>query len=93
MTTTTMRSVCRPAIKHQLPVLDFLAPSLVGYRQRPRHASITTSAASPASEPDPASLKSESTAKRRRPLSKEQKDFLDSAVRTPPVQPVLLDLY
>ena len=40
-----------------------------------------TSAESPKSEPAPEALKSETTAKRRRPLTKEQQQFLDSAVR------------
>ncbi|PNS19079.1 5-demethoxyubiquinone hydroxylase, mitochondrial [Sphaceloma murrayae] len=46
-----------------------------------RLASITTSSASPATEPKPQSLESSTSAKRTRPLTPEQRKFLDSALR------------
>ena len=75
---TALRSLRKPSSYRPSPVLDFLVPRLY---QVPRHASITTSSAAPSTEPQPESLSSNSTSKRRRPLSKEQKQFLDSAVR------------
>lgn len=44
-------------------------------------ARITTSSASPETEPKPATLDAASHGKRRRPLTAEQRKFLDSAVR------------
>lgn len=76
-----LRSLYRPTLHHQAPTLDFLLPSFINPISRHRYASITTSSASPETEPIAKSLDSPSTAKRRRPLSKEQKAFLDSALR------------
>ncbi|KAI9813268.1 MAG: hypothetical protein M1827_004210 [Pycnora praestabilis] len=68
----------------RLPVYDFLAPSVISCRHQARKpiqcVSITTSAAPASTEPEPESIKSESSAKRRRSLSKEQQQFLDSAM-------------
>ncbi|KAF2224057.1 ubiquinone biosynthesis protein COQ7-domain-containing protein [Elsinoe ampelina] len=50
--------------------------------EAPRHtATITSSAASPATEPKPKSVEGKTTQKRTRPLSDEQRKFLDSALR------------
>ncbi|KAG8625212.1 hypothetical protein KVT40_006963 [Elsinoe batatas] len=48
----------------------------------PRHtATITSSSASPATEPKPKSVEGKTTQKRTRPLTDEQRKFLDSALR------------
>jgi len=79
-----LRSVYRPALRLKSPICDFLLPSFASSpARRTQHASITTSSAPPSSEPTPESLNSPSGAKRRKPLSKEQQDFLDSAVSLP----------
>ena len=75
-----LRIVFRPALR-RTPVCDFLLPYSKHFCSQRRHASITTSSASPKSEPEPEALRTPSNAKRRRPLSKEQKAFLDSALR------------
>jgi ubiquinone biosynthesis monooxygenase Coq7 len=77
----TLRTLYRPALHHQTPILDFLLPSFTPPRFRNHYASITTSSASPKTEPTPETLDSQSTALRRRPLSAEQQQFLDSALR------------
>jgi len=71
---------CRPTCQSR-PIYDFLLPIFAHSRTQRRHASITTSSASPKTEPSPEALNSQSTAKRRRPLSREQQKFLDSALR------------
>ena len=75
-----LKSLSRPSRHCQSPILDFLAPRLYQIPLRLQHAYITTSSSPPSSEPKPKSLDSKSTTKRRRPLSKEQQQFLDSAV-------------
>ncbi|MCJ1311874.1 hypothetical protein MMC25_005547 [Agyrium rufum] len=73
----------RPYTSMSFPILDFLAPCLaqaqrtVPSRCRP----ITTSSASPETEPKPNTLKEPTASKRRKPLSAEQRAFLDSALR------------
>ncbi|MCJ1484928.1 hypothetical protein MMC06_005101 [Schaereria dolodes] len=76
-----LRTVYRTSLPHQSPIYRFLTPGLCKVSSRTRYVSITASSASPATEPKPEVLKSQSDAKRRRPLSKEQKQFLDSALR------------
>lgn len=63
------------------PILEFLLPSFTHSTYRNRHAPITTSSNSPNTEPKPSSLENPSTKKRRKPLSKTQREFLDSALR------------
>lgn len=76
-----LRSLFRPPINPS-HILPFLVPSLARLAHtKIQHASITTSAEHPSTEPRPESLKHPSSTKRRRPLTKEQKEFLDSAVR------------
>ena len=77
-----LRALSRP-FSPQTVFYDFLVPSLARVASR----TITTSSASPSTEPQPQSLNSTSSAKRRRPLSKEQQDFLDSAVSKPRFSP------
>lgn len=79
-TASTLRAVYRPALRQQSPICDFLLPSFTHSQSRKQYASVTTSSASPKTEPAPETLNSRSTAKRRGPLSKEQQRFLDSAV-------------
>ncbi|KAL8797449.1 MAG: hypothetical protein Q9195_000265 [Heterodermia aff. obscurata] len=71
----------RPLLRLQTPLFDFLVPSLSQQLCRVSRASITTSSASPPSESSPQALQSTPKAKRRRPLSRDQKQFLDSALR------------
>ncbi|KAK4693148.1 3-demethoxyubiquinol 3-hydroxylase, partial [Lecanoromycetidae sp. Uapishka_2] len=73
-----LRSLYRQSLHHP-PILDFLLPSFTHSRQS--YAPITTSSAPPKTEPTTKSLDSNTTSKRRRPLSKEQRKFLDSALR------------
>ncbi|CAD6591893.1 MAG: hypothetical protein ASARMPRED_005805 [Alectoria sarmentosa] len=75
------RSFLSQALHRPTPVLEFLLPTFTVYRSRVRYASITTSSASPNSEPSPSSLDRPSSAKRRKPLSEKQRDFLDCALR------------
>ena len=63
------------------PVFCFLLPSFSPQLCRVSRASITTSSAFPPSESSPQPLQSPPKTKRRRPLSRDQKQFLDSAVR------------
>ncbi|CAF9917570.1 MAG: hypothetical protein HETSPECPRED_003523 [Heterodermia speciosa] len=70
-----------PIPRLQTPIFDFLLPSLSPQLCRVSRASITTSTASPPPESSPQALQSTSKAQRRRPLSREQKQFLDSALR------------
>lgn len=77
---SALRATYRPAFK-TTPICDFLLPSSAYSRSRRHYATVTASAASPESEPKPDSLASQSNTKRRRPLSKEQQQFLDSALR------------
>lgn len=76
-----LRSVFRPFDGHGAPICDFLLLSSAHPRCGRRYASITTSSASPRTDPAPESLESHATAERRRALSKEQQQFLDSALR------------
>ena len=62
------------------PLLECLAPRIYQTPFKTHRVPITTSSSPPSSEPKPESLKSTSSAKRRRPLSQEQQHFLDSAV-------------
>lgn len=80
-TEVALRSVYRLSKAHRAPICDFLFPGFGHPQCRRRYASITTSSASPTTEPAPQALNSHVTAKRRRPLSKEQQQFLDSALR------------
>ncbi|KAL8954465.1 MAG: hypothetical protein Q9183_007105 [Haloplaca sp. 2 TL-2023] len=70
-----LRSLCR-STTGLAPVLDFLVPALAYPRRSLRHASSTTSS-SASQPPSPANA----PPKARRPLSKEQSAFLDSALR------------
>ncbi|GAB7345846.1 hypothetical protein MBLNU457_4102t1 [Dothideomycetes sp. NU457] len=60
-----------------------LAARSVGSKSSPRvhRAAITTSSASPSTEPKPEAVESSTHRKRRRPLTAEQQRFLDSALR------------
>lgn len=75
------RSFAYQALRRPSPVLEFLLPSFTRSPFRTRHASITTSSNPPNTEPSPSSLQSSSSNKRRKPLSKTQREFLDSALR------------
>ncbi|KAL9613062.1 MAG: hypothetical protein Q9167_002361 [Letrouitia subvulpina] len=64
----------------QFEVLEFLAPAVFKHSKRLQYAPITSAASSHThSVPDPAGTKSRP--KQRRPLSKQQRDYLDSALR------------
>jgi len=76
-----LRSFYRATNCPRAPTCDFLLPNFAHPRCRRRYASITTSSASPETEPAPEALNSRTTAERRRPLSMEQQQFLDSALR------------
>lgn len=78
----TLQPASRPILHRQaqIPIFDFLLPSIHQRPLRIARASITTSSASPSSEASPQALQSETKTKRRRPLSREQQQFLDSAV-------------
>lgn len=82
-----LRSLYTSAARRPTPVYDFLAPCLIQGPSRTQCASITSSSAPPSTEPKPEALNSTSSAKRRRPLTPEQKNFLDSAVSSGPVSP------
>ncbi|KAM0795232.1 ubiquinone biosynthesis protein Coq7 [Usnea florida] len=75
------RSIFRQAPHRPSPILEFLLPSFTVGATRYGSAPITTSSASPDTEPTPSSLKSSSSEKRRKPLSKSQQEFLDRALR------------
>lgn len=77
----TAQSALKQAFHRPSPILEFLLPSFTRSPFRFHHASITTSAGSPKTEPSPSSLDSSSSNKRRKPLSKTQREFLDSALR------------
>ncbi|MCJ1454908.1 hypothetical protein MMC28_005261 [Mycoblastus sanguinarius] len=77
----TLQSLHKPLLRLQTPIYDFLLPSFAHTQSRINHASITTSSASPTSKSSPSTPTSDSTTKRRRPLSKAQQQFLDSALR------------
>ncbi|KAG7009131.1 hypothetical protein G7Y79_00003g009990 [Physcia stellaris] len=79
----TLQSASRSIRYHQAqtPIFDFLLPSIHQRPLRIARASITTSSAPPSSEASPQALQSDTKAKRRRPLSREQQRFLDSALR------------
>lgn len=77
----TAQSALKQAFHRPSPILEFLLPSFTHSPFRFHHASITTSASSPKTEPSPSSLDSSSSKKRRKPLSKTQREFLDSALR------------
>ncbi|MCJ1273948.1 hypothetical protein MMC21_001741 [Puttea exsequens] len=76
-----LRNVYRPSLYENTPVLDFLLPSFAQFQPQRRYVSIITSSEPSKSESSPEVLKAESSAKRRKPLSEEQKRFLDSALR------------
>ncbi|GAB7358860.1 hypothetical protein MBLNU230_g4083t1 [Neophaeotheca triangularis] len=63
-----------------LPLKGRISPHTFQHIARNGTRSITSSSAPPSSEPEPSSLSSPHT-KRRRPLSQEQKDFLSAALR------------
>lgn len=77
----TARSCFHRVLHRPTPVLEFLLPSFTVAPSRIRPASSTTSSASPTTEPSPSSLETSTTNKRRKPLSKTQRDFLDRALR------------
>ena len=77
----TPRSLFSPALYRPTPTLEFLLPSFTVPPFQIRHAPITTSSASPKTETSPSSLHSSSSNKRRKPLSKAQREFLDRALR------------
>ena len=76
----SVRSLRRPLTFTQ-PVLDFLVPRLCQRSLGAQYARITTSSAPPITEPQPESLNSSNPTKKKRPLSNEQREFLDRAVR------------
>ena len=75
------RSIFNQGLLRPSPILEFLLPSFTVNPSRIRYASITTSSASPNTEPSPSTIDRSSSAKRRKPLSKEQREFLDRALR------------
>ncbi|KAL8927049.1 MAG: hypothetical protein Q9208_002595 [Pyrenodesmia sp. 3 TL-2023] len=71
------------SISHAKPLFDFLVPALARPTTR-RHVSTTSSPSAVSTEapsPPPPPSQQDPSPKRRRPLSKEQRDFLDSALR------------
>ena len=76
-----LRSINRLSALQRAPIFDFLLPSFINTQSHIHYAQITTSSAPPKTEPTPQALDSQSRAKRRRPLSREQKQFLDAALR------------
>ena len=80
-TAAALRSIYRPVFRPNIAISDFLLPRLTLAPSRIPHAPITTSSAPLSTEPSPNSLNSSSRAKRRRPLSEEQRNFLDGALR------------
>ncbi|KAL8801744.1 MAG: hypothetical protein Q9223_006903 [Gallowayella weberi] len=72
----------RSIYAHDVPVLDFLAPALVRLPRYPksRRQASTTSSPIPGPKAPPTTSQNEPP-KRRKPLSKEQRHFLDSALR------------
>ena len=80
---SALRTLSRPQLSRS-SILPFLVPCLqrLVVSKHPR-ATITTSSLPPSTEPQPETLKTASSAKRRRPLTKEQRAFLDSAVSLP----------
>ncbi|KAI4169954.1 MAG: hypothetical protein LQ343_005336 [Gyalolechia ehrenbergii] len=69
-----MRYSFRKLTVQNAPVFDFLVPAIAQYPPNRRYASTTSQQTSP---PAP---QIDAAPKRRQPLSKEQRDFLDSAV-------------
>ncbi|KAI4121651.1 MAG: hypothetical protein LQ347_006783, partial [Umbilicaria vellea] len=76
-----LRSLYISAARRPPRGYDFLVPCLAQGHSRTRHASIVSSSAPPSTEPNSEALNSTSSAKRRRPLTPEQKQFLDGALR------------
>jgi ubiquinone biosynthesis monooxygenase Coq7 len=80
---TSSAAACVRALSNSTPraqhVFDFLLPSFSPQQHCRRR--ITTSSTNPSTEPEPDSLKKTNKTKRRMPLSKEQQEFLDSALR------------
>ena len=73
--------VVHRGVQHlQPPIHDYLLPSFQRASHYGQRALITTSSSSPSSEPKPQALFKKPKTSRRRPLSKEQQQFLDSAV-------------
>ena len=62
-----------------LPVYDFLAPSLRSWKRNVGKAPIATAVASVEAEPESKNVKTKPPPQNR-PLSQEQQHFLDSAV-------------
>ena len=77
LTASFLQCLYRPCTAANFQVLDCLAPRL-NTCSRPKQ--ITISSAPPSTEPKPESLNNGPSAKRRKPLSSEQRAFLDSAV-------------
>ncbi|KAL6721367.1 ubiquinone biosynthesis monooxygenase Coq7 [Lecanora helva] len=75
-----LRVVFGPAFRPS-PIYDFLLPKSIHPRSQRRYASIAPQPESPKSEELPRALHTGPTAKRRRPISKEQEQFLESALR------------
>ncbi|KAL8749829.1 MAG: hypothetical protein Q9184_006651 [Pyrenodesmia sp. 2 TL-2023] len=71
---------CRNTLSRAKPLFDFLVPALVHPTTR-RYVSTTSSPSATSTEAPPSPSQEDSSPKRRRPLSKEQRDFLDSALR------------
>ncbi|CAF9941213.1 hypothetical protein IMSHALPRED_002474 [Imshaugia aleurites] len=80
-TAVTARLFFNQALHRPTPILEFLLPSFTVPQTRIHYASITTSSSSPNTEPSPSSLESPTSNKRRKPLSKTQRDFLDRVLR------------
>ncbi|KAI4182790.1 MAG: hypothetical protein L6R41_005772 [Letrouitia leprolyta] len=77
-----MKLLSRSRVNQNLSVLDFLVPAVVQHPPGRRYASIASSSPSPSPTPSQSPpSKDNATPKRRKPLSKEQRDFLDSALR------------
>lgn len=79
-TAAALRSLYTSTLRRPIPIYGFLVPVITQGHPNTQHASITTSSSAPSTEPKPEALNSSSSAKRRRPLSPSQKQFLDSAV-------------
>ena len=82
---SALRATYKPILATHRPILDFLAPALSVSLPTRRHASTAGAAAQTVKTPPNEKVaNSATTPLKKKPLSREQRDFLDSAVRTPP---------
>ncbi|KAL9025634.1 MAG: hypothetical protein Q9196_005567, partial [Gyalolechia fulgens] len=70
-----MWQLFRKSVNQNIAVFDFLVPTVAHHPPNRRYISTASPSQSPAPPPPPR----DAVPKRRQPLSKEQRDFLDSA--------------